>query len=207
MRALLALATALLLAACVSLGPDGVVAPHAYLSLDDAATATAPARRETPLVDALRIGALPADTMAETTSIAYSPRAGEFAFYRLASWTERPLRRLPRLLQQRLQARGVAAAVSLDVDAQRADWALVLRVEALHHDVSADASRARLVLDAELVDRRERTRVAQRRFTATVATTQPDARGAALGLSRATATAFDELVPWLEQALADAARR
>ncbi len=205
MRALLALAATLLLAACVSLGPDGVVAAHAYLALDD--VAAPPARRDRPLVDALRVGALPADAMAETTSIAYSQHAGEFAFYQLASWTERPLRRLPRLLQHRLQARGVAAAVSLDVDGQRADWALVLRVEALHHDLAGGVSRARLVLDAELVDRRERTRLARRRFDATVGTAQPDARGAALGLSRATAAAFDELVPWLEQTLADAARR
>ncbi len=161
LRAVLGAAATLLLAACLSIGNSGPSAPHAHHALHD--PAPLPARRAEPIVPALLIRALPADALADTVSIAYSPRPDEYAFYQLASWTERPLRRLPRLLQRRLEASGIAAAVGQDGDPLRADWLLTLRIETLHHDVAVPPGAGRLVLTAELFDRRKRQRVAQRR--------------------------------------------
>ena len=112
------------LAGCVSVGSaDGAAALTLHQWHD---TSPAPARRDTPLVAALLIQTLQADALADTSAIAYSRRANEFSLYQWASWTERPVRQLPRLLLHRLEARGLAGAVGLLGDPLRADWLLVL---------------------------------------------------------------------------------
>jgi len=202
MRGIVALAASLALAACVSVGVGGDGVPHAYYVLDD--PATAPARRAEPLVAALLIRPLPADAVADTVSIAYSRRANEIAFYQLASWTERPVRRLPRLLQRRLEAAGVAAAVGTLGEPLRADWLLTIGVDTLHHDVAAPPGQARFALTAELFDRRSRTRVARRQFEASAPSASADSAAAAAAMSQTVAQVFDALVPWLERELQSA---
>jgi ABC-type uncharacterized transport system auxiliary subunit len=198
-RAVVALGLALMLAACVSVGIGSDAAPQAYHVLDD--PGAPPARRAAPLVGALLIQPLPADAVADTVAIAYSRRANELAFYQLASWTERPVRRLPRLLQRRLEAAGVAAAVGILGDPLRADWLLTIGVDALHHDVAAPPGHARFALTAELFDRRTRTRIARRQFEASAPCTSADSAAAAAALSQTVAQVFDALVPWLEREL------
>ncbi len=191
------------LAACVSVG-IGTDAPlQAQYRLHDAAPA--PVRRAEPLVPALLIQALPADATADSVAIAYSRRANEFAYYQLAAWTERPVRQLPRLLQQRLEARGVAAAVGLVGDPLRGDWLLTLGIDALHHDVSASPGQGRVALTAELFDRRTRGRIARRQFVIEAPAASADAPGAAAAMSVALTQAFDGLLPWLETELQRAA--
>ncbi len=204
-RRIVALFAPLLLAGCVSLGNGDAPAPHTYLVLHDAA-AVSPRRAE-PLVPALLIHPLPADALADTASIAYSRRAHQFAFYQLASWAERPVRQLPRLLQRRLEARGVAAAMGILGEPLRADWLLTIGVDTLHHDVSAPPGLARLALTVELFDQRKRTRVARRQFEASAPTAAADSAAAAAALSQAVARVFDALVPWLEDELQGATAR
>jgi ABC-type uncharacterized transport system auxiliary subunit len=189
----------LLLSACVSIGTGSEAGPPLHRRLVDAGAE--PTRRAQPLVDALLIQPLPADALADTVSIAYSRRSDEFAFYQLASWTERPVRQLPRLLQRRLEARGVAAAVGLLGEPLRADWLLTLAVDTLHHDVSAPPGQARLAVTVELFDRRSPARVARRSFTASVPTTRADSAAAAAAMSQAVAAVFDAMLPWLEAEL------
>jgi ABC-type uncharacterized transport system auxiliary subunit len=193
------------LAACVSLRVGEDAAPHTHHVLRDAAAATPnSARRTEPLVRALLIQPLPGDALADTTSIAYSRHAHQFAFYQLASWAEWPSREVPRLLQRRLEARGVAAAVGMLGEPMRADWLLTIGVDTLHHDVSTAPGQARLALSAELFDRRHRTRVARRQFKASAPSASADSAAAAAALSVAVAQAFDALVPWLESELRSA---
>ncbi len=199
MRLVLGVIVPLLLAGCVSLGIGGDAAPQTLYMLHDSARATP--RRAEPLVRALLIQSLPANALADTVSIAYSRRAHEFAFYQLASWAERPTRELPRLLQRRLEARGVAAGVALFGEPLHADWTLALRIDTLAHDVSAPPGAARLALTAELFDRRSRTRVARRQFEASAATATADSGAAAAALSLCVTQVFDALLPWLEAEL------
>jgi ABC-type uncharacterized transport system auxiliary subunit len=202
---LAALWLAPLLAACMSIGIGGQAAPHVHHVLRDAAPAMP--RRAEPLVGALLIQSVPASSMADTVSIAYSRRAHEFAFYQFATWAERPTRALPRLLQRRLEVRGVAAAVGSVGEPMRADWLLTIGVDTLHHDLSAGPGQARLALTAELYDRRSRTRVAKRQFEASAPTSADDSAGAASALALSVAQVFDTLVPWLEVELQSAAAR
>jgi ABC-type uncharacterized transport system auxiliary subunit len=192
------------LAACVSLDLGGDAPPQVQLALRDAGTAAA-ARRAAPLVDALLLQMQPADALADTQALAYSRREGEFAFYQLASWTERPVRQLPRLLQRRLEARGVAGAVGMAGDPLRAHWLLALGIDALYHDLRTEPGAARLAVTAELFDRRTRTRVAARRFEAVEPSARADSAAAAQAMAAAVGRAYDELVPWLEEQLQRAA--
>jgi len=201
-RRLVALAAAApLLPACVSveLGQDQPA--QVWRSLhDDGQAQPLPA----PLLPALLVQALPADAVADTASIAYSRQPHEYAFYQLASWTERPVRLVPRLLQRRLQQRNLASAVGQLGDPLRADWLLSVAVESLYHDVSVSPGLGKLVLVAELFDRRQRLRVAGQRFQTQAPAARADSAAAAQAMSLALTRCFDALLPWLEQALQQA---
>lgn len=203
---LVALAASLLLAACVSVEVGQDMPAQALYRLRDAGGA-ATERRATPLVSALLIQAQPADALADALAIAYSAAPQRFAHYQLASWTDRPVKQVARLLQQRLEARGVAQAVGLVGDPLRADWWLAIAVETLHHDVSVPPGQGRLVYTAELFDRRSRERVARRRFELAVPTARADAAAAAAALSAAVGQSFDALLPWLETELQRSGQR
>lgn len=205
MRAALAALASLLLSACVTVGLGGDAPAQAQYRLHDPGVPTA--RRAAPVVPALLIQSLPADATADALSIAYSAQAQRFAYYQLASWTERPVRQLPRLLQRRLEATGLAGAVGLVGDPMRADWLLTVAIETLHHDVSQPPGSGRLALSVELFDRRSRTRLARRQFDIAVPTPRADAEAAAAALSAAVAQAFDALVPWLEVELQQASAK
>lgn len=199
----LALLAPFVLAGCVAVSVGNEGAPHTQHRLNDS-TATQVQRRTTPLVPALLIQPLPGDALTDTVAMAYARRANEFAFYQFATWTERPVRQIPRLLQRRLEARGVAAAVGQLGEPLRADWLLTVAVETLHHDVSTPPGSARLAISVELFDRRSRIRVARRHFDTAVPMAQADSATAAAALSQAVGQVFDELVPWLELELAEA---
>jgi cholesterol transport system auxiliary component len=190
-----------LLGACGSLnvGIGAESPPQTYLALRD--PGAAPARRAAPLVPTLVIQALPADALADTAGIAYARKPHEYAYYQLASWTDRPVRQLPRLLQRRLEARGTAAAIGQNGDPLRSDWLLTLSVNVLYHDVSVRPGQGRVALSAELHDRRNRRRVARRSFEATAPAAREDSSAGAEAMSLATGRVFDELVPWLEAEL------
>lgn len=193
-------ALAATLTGCVSVGVGNESALHAHLQLADPAP-PAP-RRAKPLIAALLIQPLPADAMADSVAIAYSRQPHQFAFYQFASWTERPVRQLPRLLQRRLEASGIADAVGLMGEPLRSDWLLTVAIDSLHHDVATAPGQARLALTVELFDRRNRQRVARRQFSAAVATASADSSAAATAMSQAVARVFTDLTPWLEAELA-----
>lgn len=198
-RALLFSALALALGGCVSVGVGNEAAPQVQYALRDGGTQ--PARRATPLVPALLIQAVPADALGDTSAIVYSRRPGEFGFYQLASWTERPVRVLPRLLQRRLEARGLAGASGLAGEPLRSDWLLQLGVDAVVHELGEGAGRGRVALTLELFDRRSRTRVARRSFEAAVPAARADAAAAVEALSQALGQVLDAALPWLEDEL------
>jgi ABC-type uncharacterized transport system auxiliary subunit len=194
-----------LLGACggISVGIGAESPPQVYLALHD--PAPAPTRRAAPLVPTLLIQPLPADALADTAGIAYTRRPHEYAYYQLASWTERPVRQLPRLLQRRLEARGTAGAVGLVGEPLRSDWVVALAVDTLHHDMSGGLGQGRIALTAELFDRRSRQRVARRSFEAAAPAARDDSAAGVDAMSVAAGRAFDALVPWLEAELERAA--
>lgn len=187
-------------AGCISLdlGSDSP-ARLQWALRDAAASPTEPL--PAPRVDALLLQARPSHAVADTLSIAYSRQDQAYAFYQFASWTERPLRQVPRLLQQRLQARGTAAAVGQLGDPLRADWLLAVGVDELLHVVQPGGGMARVALTLALYDRRQRSQRALRRFDAQAPVAGENAAAAVQALSLALAQCFDQALPWLETAL------
>jgi ABC-type uncharacterized transport system auxiliary subunit len=200
---MLPLASPLLVAGCVSVGVGNEAQPLRQHRLHDPGLAAQ--ARGAVRVPALLVQALPSAAVAETLSMAWSPRPDELATYQLATWTERPVRRVPRLLVRRLEAAGLAGAVAELGDPLTGDWLLTLRVERLEHDMATPPGTARLVLVAELFDRRRPGRVAQQRFESQAPVASADAAAAAAALSQALALSFDGLVRWLGEALPPAA--
>ncbi|MCW5633171.1 MAG: membrane integrity-associated transporter subunit PqiC [Rubrivivax sp.] len=201
----LGIAGAAVMAGCVRLDVAGDDSGLRLLGLEDpGAAAAATRRRAQPLVPALLIQPAASQALADTLSIAYTRREHEFAFYQLASWVERPVRRVPRLLQLRIEQAGLAGAVGQLGDPMSADWLLVLGVDALYHDVSTLPGTGRVTLSAALFDRAARRREARRRFDATAPVPAPGAWAAAGAMSSALSRCFDALVPWLDAELARA---
>lgn len=203
MKTLLA-ALALLLAGCVTVDVGGDSPAQTQYVLDDAGAP--PPRRAAPVADALLIQAAAGDPLADTLSIAYARRPGERAFYQLATWTDRPARRIPQLLQRRLEARGSFRAVAVLGQPLHADWLLALAIDDIHHDLATEPGRARLAVRAALYDRQKRTQVAQRTFSADVPVAEAKSAAAAAAMSRGVAQVLDALVPWLEQEVERARR-
>ncbi len=199
-RLLLAALSAASLAACISLGIGNEPVAQQQLRLVDAGAA-AVVPRAAPVLATLLVQAQPGDALADTVSIAYATAPQRFAFYQNAAWTERPVRRVPRLLQERLQARGVAAAVGQFGDPLASDWLLAVRLETLHHDITTKPGQAQMVLVAELFDRRARLRVAQQVWSVSMPVASANSQAAAEAMSAAVGRTFDQLVPWLEGAL------
>lgn len=190
-----------LLGACggINVGIGAESPAQTYIALRD--PAAAPERRAAPIAPTLLIQALPADALADTAGIAYARKPNEYAYYQLASWTDRPVRQLPRLLQRRLEARGTAAAVGQAGDPLRSDWLLTLSIDTLYHDVSVQPGQGRVALTAELHDRRSRQRLARRSFEAAAPAAREDSSAGAEAMSAAAARLFDALLPWLEAEL------
>jgi ABC-type uncharacterized transport system auxiliary subunit len=199
----LALSVLLALGGCVSLNVGSEPVPQLQLALRDAGAATT-VRRASPLVPALLIQPQPSTALADTLAIAYTRRDQAFEFYQYASWVERPVRQLPRLLQQRLEARGVAGAVGMVGDPLRADWLLAVAIDHLYHDARSDPGSVQLALSVDLFDRRSHSRVSHRTISVALPTAHNDSATAAQAMSLAVAQSFDELLPWLEQALQQA---
>ncbi|MEO5732418.1 MAG: ABC-type transport auxiliary lipoprotein family protein [Rubrivivax sp.] len=209
-----AAALSLLLSGCISvgIGSDAGVQPmyelHDSGALPAAGAAPAPeGARPAPLVQTLQIQMLPGSAVAETTSIAYSRQPHEVAYYRLASWTERPVRSIPRLLQQRLEAGSVSAAVGLLGDPLNSDWLLTVTVEQLVHDVAATPGSAQVRLGVALYDRRSGLRIGSRSFDATAPVARADSATAVAAMSDAIGRSFDALVPWVGSSLQDGLAR
>ncbi len=198
MRALLA-SVALLLAGCVTVDIGGESPAYTQYVLSDAGPM--PARRAAPVADSLLIQSDLGDPLADTPSIAYARRKGERALYQLATWTERPARRIAQLVQRRLDARGSFRAVAALGQPLHSDWLLAVAIDDIHHDIVTAPGSARLAVRASLFDRRNRTLVAQHEFSADVAAAEANSAAAAAAMNHAVAQVLDALVPWLEQAV------
>lgn len=202
-RALAAAAAAgVLLAGCISVSVGSADTPGlTYFVLADARPALA--AEPSPGASArLAIQANGSDPLTDSTTIVYSRRPGERALYQFAAWSERPSRRLSQLAQQRLESRGRFASVTQLGQPVHTDWLLTLAIETLVHDVSTEPGRARLVVRAELIHRADRSRVAQRVFTAAPPVTEAAAPAAVAAFGTAMADVLDPLTDWVEATVA-----
>ncbi len=192
---LLVSAAAAVTAGCFSIGLGGEGTALAQYRLEDLSPKQQV--RATPIDRRLLISTLPSDAIGDTYSMAYTKAAQQRQYYQFASWTDRPSARVVQLLSERIEARAMFESVSRLGGGIGGGLILNIGVNEFVHDVSAGS--ARLEVTAELIERRGRTLVERRRFTASAPVAQENAPSAVAALSRALTTLLDELVPWLER--------
>lgn len=138
----------------------------------------------------------------DTQSMAYSRAAGQRSYYQFAGWTERPGRRFSELLLRRLEARGAFGSVAFTTAGIRGDVVLNTRLEELYQETNAGPGRVVVEVTAEMVDYVERTMVARRRFSQSVATGGDNAAAAVNAFNQAVTALLDEISTWVEAAAA-----
>lgn len=194
-RLLLALSTAAFTAACISVGLGGEGSPQAQYRLEDLSPKVQP--RATPLDRRLLLSATPSEAIGDTYSMAYSRAGQQRQFYQFASWTDRPSARIVQLLTERIESRGTFESVGRFGGGIGGGLILNIGVNEFIHDVRTGT--AHIELTAELIERRGRTLVERKRFSASAPVAQENAPSAVAALSRALTMVLDELVPWLER--------
>jgi cholesterol transport system auxiliary component len=198
-----ALAAAVLLAGCMSLGK---VPPREYYVLTDLSTAAASIRAD-PNDRVLLISQTSVSPFYDTQSLVFSRAPGQRAYYQFAAWTERPGDRLTELLIHRVYARGSFRSVAATTAGAKGDLVLNTRLEELCHDASTSPGSVRIEMSAVLVDHAQRAIVAQRSFAQTAATGGDSAAAAVAAFDRAVTTMLDEESAWVEDMAARPAQR
>jgi cholesterol transport system auxiliary component len=140
----------------------------------------------------------------DTQSLVYSRAAGQRGYYQFAGWTERPGRRFSELLTRRLETRGAFGSVASTTAGVRGDVLLNTRLEELYQDTGASPGRVVVEVTAEIVDYAERTMVARRRFSQSVATGGDNAASAVAAFNQAVTALLDEVSAWVEATAAPA---
>jgi cholesterol transport system auxiliary component len=187
-----------LLAGCLPTGPS--VPPQQFFVLSDLAKPAAGQRSAQGAGRALLLNPTVTSSFYDTQSLVYSRAAGQRSYYQFANWTERPGRRFSELLMRRLEARGAFASVASTTAGVKGDVIVNTRLDELYQDASASPGRVVLEVTAEIVDYTERTVVARRRFSQSVATGGDNAAAAVAAFNQATTTLLDEVSAWIEGA-------
>jgi len=130
-------------------------------------------------------------------ALVFSREPGGRDFYQYARWTERPAARIASLARDRLGAACLYSQVVLGGEGVRGDYLLTLRLRELYHDAAEPPGLARLVLEAQLIERDTARLLAHKQIEAAEPAASYDARGAVAGFNRALTRALDALTLWL----------
>lgn len=183
------------LAGCISFGN---VEPQRYYVLEDRNAASAAAPEQDRQADAtLLVSPTQAPSFYDTQEIVYSPSAGLRARYQFHSWTERPGKSLGELLLARLARTPGLGTVASSTSGVKGELLLNTTLAEFYHDAATPPGTARVVLNAELVDRGRRVLVARRSFERVVAAQTYDAPGAVQALNQAVTGMLDDIDSWL----------
>jgi cholesterol transport system auxiliary component len=197
---LAALAACAALGGCTSLFGGGDASPTYFVWRD--AGKSAPAAAASPRT--LLVAPTATATFYDTQRIAFAPDTATRAYYQLASWTDRPGKRLDVLLLERLLARGAFAGIAATTSGTRGDLVLSATILDIYHDNARQPGVARLRVAVELADRGGRTLLARRTFEQDVPAAAENAAAAVAAFDAAVGRMLDELLPWLEREAAKA---
>ena len=131
--------------------------------------------------------------------MAFSRAPDTRGLYQYAHWTERPARAFGQLVADS------AGCPARDSRAWRqpgsgvkGDWLLDTELLAFYHDAVTAPGSVRVALRADVVDVRNRSLVARKRFEVSVPAASYDAAGAAQAFNLATSTLLDQMSSWLQ---------
>ncbi len=137
----------------------------------------------------------------DTARMAYLRRPNAVSYYADSQWADTPARMLAPLIAQALERTGRWRAVVRTPTAIAADYRLDTEDLALGQEFFGRPSRVRLALRAVLVDAREESVVAARRFEAVEDAPTDDADGGAAAAGRAAAKLVEAVAAWAGESL------
>ncbi|MFY8131122.1 MAG: ABC-type transport auxiliary lipoprotein family protein [Burkholderiaceae bacterium] len=188
---------AFLLSGCMSLSESGPAQQFYVLNDTRVSTISSSPRPDAKIV---LLSTSAGSPFYDSVRLAFSQQPSARAYYQFANWTTRPSVRLGQLLAQRLNVQGKVNAAWLSSDIA-GDWLLDIRVDEFYHDVSVMPGQARLIIQAELLDRRTQKIKASRVFYLQADAKTNDATGAVAAFQTATTIWLDQVVVWVEQVL------
>ncbi len=181
-----------LLAGCGSLLPKPAPAPTLF-ALDDAAPASAPARKPAATAPTLLIGTPRAAAGFDSRNIVYVRQAHELEAFAYNQWVDTPAQMLAPLIARAIEGTGAFRAVVLAPTSAAADLRLDTELIRLQHEFTAQPSQVRLTLRAVLVETTARRVVAVREFDTRVPSASEDPYGGVLAANEATRRVLAEL--------------
>ena len=200
-KTILAGASALTLAACVSVLPQAEDL-EARLGLD--AGFGAPVAAE-PLGVTLSIADPRAEDVFDTANVAVKTGPLQYEYLAGAEWTDRAPILLELFLERRLSATGAFTAVGDRVALPIADYTLHTDIRALNVDATGGGRTAEVALGARLTNVRNET-VGTRAFTAEVPVDGRGGGAVALALNEAIASVTDQAFAWMRPTIEEAQR-
>ncbi len=132
----------------------------------------------------------------DTPAMAYLVRPNAVGYYANSQWADTPARMLAPAMVRALERTGCWRAVVRTPTAIAADFRLDTEDLALGQEFFSRPSKVRLALRAVLVDAREESVVAARRFEAVEDAPSDDAAGGAAAAGRAAGKLLESLAAW-----------
>ena len=185
-----------LLAGCGSLLPKPAPAPTLF-ALDDAAPASAPARKAAAAAPTLLVSTPHAAAGFDSRSIVYLRQAHEIETFAYSQWVDTPAQMLAPLIARAIEGTGAFRAVVLAPSSAAAELRLDTELIRLQHEFTAQPSQVRLTLRAVLVDTATRRVVAVREFDTRVPSASEDPYGGVVAANQAVQRLLAELAAFV----------
>jgi cholesterol transport system auxiliary component len=121
--------------------------------------------------------------------------------YQFSYWVEPPAKRFSMLLVRRLEKCGLFENVTKRSSSAAGDLQINTEIIEFYHDTASRPGKARVVVNAELLDLHKFEIVSQKEFEAVVDVKSYDVEGAVEAFSAAVSKVLDDLSDWLDQSL------
>ena len=191
MKIRLLLVSLLFLSACALTGPRQ--APTRYV-LEDLGGAR-PGAASWPAT--LLVRETDAPTLYQSNALVFSRAPGSRGLYQYARQDELPAPRIAQLIRRRLEQSGLFPAVVPLGSGVEGGYQLNTRLIDFYHDAAQAPGEVKLVLEAELVRRKDARLLAYTRVETRAPAPSADASGAATAANAAVTQALDRITAWL----------
>ncbi len=207
LRGVVLAALAAAAAACTLLPAPKATVRNTFLLCPEAAPSAAPPA-QCRAGNATLLVTLPREEPGfDTARMAYLLRPNAVSYFANSQWADSPARMLAPMMAQALERTGCWRAVVRTPTTVAADYRLDTEDLVLGQEFFSRPGRVRVALRAVLVDAREESVVAARRFEAVEDAPEGDAAGGAAAAGRAAARLLGSLAAWAGDSLPEGGRR
>jgi len=149
----------------------------------------------------IRVREMEAGRFIDSQRIIFSSDAKTRGYYQFAFWVDSPPRRMSFLLENALDNSSLFAGVVRESSGIAADYELVTEIIDFFHDTTKKPGKARIKIQAELIDLSNRRVKARTVFSAESKASSYNVEGAIDGFQRALEEVIVGIVFWIEDEL------